>query len=152
MVQKLEPFKVWKLKKVETPNTDTFHTVHTPWICQSRGFEGNRYRILARNGLTNSYRMNDPHCVKSVRILSYSGPHFSRIFPYSDWLRKIRSNMGKIRTRITPDMDIFYAIPQRSIQNVVNHLKMEGFVKIISYLNNSAEYFLKGFCICLWSF
>ena len=24
------------------------------------------------------------HCVKSVRIRSYSGPHFSRIFPHSD--------------------------------------------------------------------
>ena len=26
------------------------------------------------------------HCVKSVRILSYSGPHFSLIFPHSDWM------------------------------------------------------------------
>ena len=28
------------------------------------------------------------HCMKSVRILSYSGPHFSRIFPHSDWIRR----------------------------------------------------------------
>ena len=28
------------------------------------------------------------HCVKSVRIRSYSGPHFSRIFTHSDWIRK----------------------------------------------------------------
>ena len=27
----------------------------------------------------------DSHCVKSVRIRSYSGPHFSRIFPHLDW-------------------------------------------------------------------
>ena len=26
------------------------------------------------------------HCVKRVRIRSYSGPHFSWIFPHSDWL------------------------------------------------------------------
>ena len=26
------------------------------------------------------------HCVKSVRIRSYSGPHFSRDFPYLDWI------------------------------------------------------------------
>ena len=26
------------------------------------------------------------HCVKSVRIRSYSGPHFSCIFPHSDWI------------------------------------------------------------------
>ena len=28
------------------------------------------------------------HCVKRVRIRSYSGPHFSRIFPHSDWIRR----------------------------------------------------------------
>ena len=28
------------------------------------------------------------HCVKSVRIRSYSGAHFSRIFPHSDWIRR----------------------------------------------------------------
>ena len=28
------------------------------------------------------------HCVKSVRIRSYSGLHFSRIFPHSDWIRR----------------------------------------------------------------
>ena len=27
------------------------------------------------------------HCVKSVRIQSYSGLHFSHIFPHSDWIR-----------------------------------------------------------------
>ena len=28
------------------------------------------------------------HCAKSVHIRSYSGPHFSRIFPHSDWIRR----------------------------------------------------------------
>ena len=28
------------------------------------------------------------HCVKRVRIRNYSGPHFFRIFPYSDWIRR----------------------------------------------------------------
>ena len=28
------------------------------------------------------------HCVKFVRIRSYSGPHFSRIFPNSDGIRR----------------------------------------------------------------
>ena len=28
----------------------------------------------------------EAHCVKSVRIRNYSGPHFSRIFPHSDWI------------------------------------------------------------------
>ena len=28
------------------------------------------------------------HCVKRVRIRSYSGPHFYRIFPHSDCIRR----------------------------------------------------------------
>ena len=42
------------------------------------------------------------HCVRSVRIRSYSGPHFSRIFPHLDWIRRdtrylcvFSSNAGK---------------------------------------------------------
>ena len=47
------------------------------------------------------------HCMKSVRILSYSGPHFSRIFPYSVWMWE---NARKTRTRITPNTDTFHAV------------------------------------------
>ena len=47
------------------------------------------------------------HCVKNVRIQSYSGPHFSRIFLHSDW---ISPNTGKMLTRITPNTDTFYAL------------------------------------------
>ena len=50
-------------------------------------------------------------CVKSVRIRSYSGPHFSRIFSHSDWIRSPYSvRCGKMRTRITPNTDTFYAV------------------------------------------
>ena len=28
------------------------------------------------------------HSVKRVRIRSYSAPHFSRVFPHSDWIRR----------------------------------------------------------------
>ena len=28
------------------------------------------------------------HCVKSVRIRSYSGPHFPLVFPHSHWIRR----------------------------------------------------------------
>ena len=38
------------------------------------------------------------HCVKSVRIRSYSGPHFSAF------------GCGKMRTRITPNTDTFYTV------------------------------------------
>ena len=45
------------------------------------------------------------NCVKSVRIRSYSGPHFSRIFPYSV---RMRENARKMRTRITPNTDSYH--------------------------------------------
>ena len=51
--------------------------------------------------------------MESVRIRSYSGPHFP-VFAlnrerYSVSLR-IQSKCGKIRTRITPNTDTFYAV------------------------------------------
>ena len=55
----------------------------------------------------------DGHCVKSVRIQSYSGPHFSRMFPHLDifpYSVLIRENVGKMRTRITLHTDLFYAV------------------------------------------
>ena len=55
------------------------------------------------------------HCVKSVRIRSYSGPYFSAFRlnteSYGVSLR-IQSECGKIRTRITPNTDTFYAVSE----------------------------------------
>ena len=51
-------------------------------------------------------------CAKRVRIPSYSGPHFSRIFPHSEYLSVFslnwEKNAKKMRTRITPNTDSFY--------------------------------------------
>ena len=41
------------------------------------------------------------HCVKNVRIQSYSGPHFPAFG---------RSECGKMRTTITPTTDTFHAV------------------------------------------
>ena len=59
-------------------------------------------------------------CVKRARIRNYSGPYFCRIYrvwaEYGDILRispysvGIRENAGKMRTRITPITDTFYAV------------------------------------------
>ena len=65
------------------------------------------------------------HCVKIVRIRRYSGLHFSRIFPHSDWIQGdteyvsiFSLNVGKMRTRITPNTDSFYAVLfMHTIQN-----------------------------------
>ena len=51
--------------------------------------------------------------MKSVRIQSYSGPHFPSIGlnteRYSVSLG-IQSECGKVRTRITPNADTFYVV------------------------------------------
>ena len=45
-------------------------------------------------------------CLKSVRIRSYSGPHFLAYFVFL----RFHSNYEKIRARITPYTDTFYAV------------------------------------------
>ena len=53
------------------------------------------------------------HCVKCVRIRSYSGPYFPAFglntvrYPAS---LRIQSECEKIRTKITPNTDTFYAV------------------------------------------
>ena len=57
--------------------------------------------------------LKNNHCVKNVRIRSYSGPYFPAFRlnteRYSVSLH-IQSKCGKIRTRITPNTDTFYAV------------------------------------------
>ena len=61
--------------------------------------------------IQSSYK--DLHCIKKVRIRSFSDPHFSRIFSHSDRISpysvQMRENQGKVRTRITLNTDSFYA-------------------------------------------
>ena len=53
------------------------------------------------------------HCVKSVRIWSYSGPHFPafglNMERFGVSLR-IQSECGKMQTRITPNTDTFHTV------------------------------------------
>ena len=55
----------------------------------------------------------DRHCVKSVHIRNYSGPYIPafglNMERYGVSLH-IQSECGKIRTRITPNTDIFHAL------------------------------------------
>ena len=67
-------------------------------------------------------RNND--CLRILRIRSYSGPHFFRIFSHSDWIRRdtewirsislysvrMRENAEKMWTRVTPNANTFYAV------------------------------------------
>ena len=60
------------------------------------------------------------HCVKSVRIQSYSGPHFPRILPHSDWMRE---NAGKMRTKTTPNKDSLRSVDVLFYMNVYFFVK-----------------------------
>ena len=53
------------------------------------------------------------HCVKSFRIRSYSGPYFPAFGLNTERYfvsLRIHSEWAKIRTRITPNTDTFYAM------------------------------------------
>ena len=66
--------------------------------------------IRALNFSKSLVQSTNIHSVKSARIRSFSGPHFSHIqIRYSVSLR-IQSECGKMRTRITPNTDTFYAV------------------------------------------
>ena len=62
------------------------------------------------------------HCVKSVRIRSFSGPYFPAFGlnaeRYSVSLR-IQSEYGKIRTRKTPNTDTSHEVFVNLIHNMV---------------------------------
>ena len=59
------------------------------------------------------FHLRSKHCIRSVRIRSCSGPHFPAFGlnteRYSGSLY-IHSKCGKIRTRITPNTNTFYAV------------------------------------------
>ena len=55
----------------------------------------------------------DGHCVKSVRIRSYSGPYFPAFRLNAERYGvsiRIQSECGKIRTRIIPNTDTFHTV------------------------------------------
>ena len=67
-----------------------------------------------KNKGSNSWRRcENTHCVKSVRIRSYSGPYFSA-FGLNKAKKgvslRIQSKCGKMRARITPNTDTFQAV------------------------------------------
>ena len=62
------------------------------------------------------------HCVKRVHIRSYSGPHFSHIFPHSDWIRRDTELTGILNQQ--PYHSDFHMLPgevQQNWQQLVNH-------------------------------
>ena len=73
--------------------------------CQLRAiskFQNRLSSVFCFNDQTLKELTSGVHCVKRVRIRRYSIS-----LPYSV---RMRENAGKIRTRITPNMDTFYAV------------------------------------------
>ena len=81
------------------------------------------------------------HCVKKVRIRSDSGLHFpafgldtERYSVYSASLR-IQSECGKIRTRITPSTDTFYAVSNKSVH--LQYISTQERPKILTFQSSN---------------
>ena len=149
------------------------------WNCQSN-FDTLRQKCHNQTVRDMSCAINASyHCVKSVRIESYSGPYFPAFGPntkrYSVSLRS-QSKRGKIRTRITPNTDSFYAVYSpnrmiiseahdmqgpndswlRSVRNVFNFFEKMNLFKLLifnfslSWLLNVSIFFLLTASATAW--
>ena len=77
------------------------------------------------------------HCVKGVRIRSYSGPHFPVFGLNTDRYGvslSIQSKCGKMRTRIIPNTGTFYAVK----------LKMTYFIKLIFWASINTVWLIEN--------
>ena len=91
------------------------------------------------------------HCVKCVRIWSYSGPYFPafgmNMERYSVSLR-IHSKCGKIRTGITPNTDTFHAVEVASCFSHISNnflemlIRRDNFIFSITVCNDRIEYWV----------
>ena len=87
---------------------------------QKQNIAWNKFHTTKIKIIFVSHKWSQNHCVERVRIQSYSGPHFFRIFPHSDWTQsfspytvRMWKNAGKMRTRITPNKITFYVVFKR---------------------------------------
>ena len=87
------------------------------------------------------------HCVKSVRIWSYSGPYYPTFGLNTERYRvspRIQSKCGKVRTRITPNTDTSHAVMRISISRT-NLSK-----KFSHYINRGHQYHQYGDTLLLY--
>ena len=79
---------------------------------------------------------SDKHCVKSVRVRSFSGPYFPAFGQNTEKYGvsvRIESEDGKIRIRKTPNTDNFQAV------EMVRLLSMWSFIQISMPIWNAAS-------------
>ena len=85
--------------------------------------------------------INIIHCVKSVRIRSYSGPHFSAFGLNTERCRvslRIQSRCRKMQSRITPNTDTFHAVI--SVHKKKSKGDKENYIPITIFPNISKLY------------
>ena len=70
--------------------------------------------------LTLTLFTRDIHCVKSVRIQSFSGPYFPVFRPNMSVSIRIQSKYGKVRTRKTPITNTFHAVVTSNKGFIIN--------------------------------
>ena len=83
------------------------------------------------------------HCMKSVRIRSFSNPYFPVFGLNTDQKNSvflcIQSECGKIRSRITPTMDSFYAVIRTEKCNIIK-ISSRNCLNALSYVKDSVFY------------
>ena len=127
-------------------------TVCWKLFCQIRSplraiYENDTLLQLSCSQILLSYRMYH-HCIKYVRIRSYSGPHFSRIFPHLDWI-----------WRYTPYLSVFSPNIGKCGKNADQNTSEYGHFFAVSILL-SIDYILWTFetihnlysFLCFWIF
>ena len=67
--------------------------------------------IVCSSLLLQKKLIKTTHYVKSVRIRSYSGPHFPAFG------LNIQSECGKMRTRVTPNADTFHPVTVATVRS-----------------------------------
>ena len=103
-------------------------------------FEGASKKLPSHihiSALVKHVKSRHCHFVKSVRIRSYSGPHFP-VFGlntdrYSVSLR-IQSKYGKMRTRITLNTDTFYAVRAMYATYTLSFCQIWTLVQFFSFI------------------
>ena len=76
------------------------------------------------------------HCVKSVRIWSYSGPHFLAFGLNTEWYSiylRIQAEYGKMRIRITPNMDYIFHAATKLDTNLFFHFLTHPKIVALSF-------------------
>ena len=122
-------YHFYNLKNVKNIHGGVLFLVKLLFLCRLYCEEGEKidWMNVERRNKSNALTKNiyTIHCVKSVRIWSYSGPHFRRIFlhsfEYSVFLR-IQSDSGKMWENVDQNISKYGHILQSDLDHVLESL------------------------------